>query len=317
MKLCSTIALVVLLLLTAACQKESSRAPSELPEQKAVLPADDSLQESGQMGSGRSSARPRAVAAQGVPSDVPALQQGLNSTQRMVVQTAQITIESDDPSQLQQKLVSIAQAARGFVVTSEFKQGTQPNQLTQTVSVVVRVPPDQFATAMEQIRLAGERVIQEKVSGQDLTEEFIDLEARLKAKIALEAQFIEIMKQARRVQDALDVQKEITEVRTQIEQIEGRKRFIASQAELSTITATIQTPAPVVVATAGGIGANLKDAFGDGVDTAVVIIQGLVRIILVMIPITLLILLPLYLISRLVIRRLNWNAKPSSIVSSQ
>jgi hypothetical protein len=86
-------------------------------------------------------------------------------------------------------------------------------------------------------------VIVESVKGEDVTEEFIDIEARLKTQKALEAQFLEIMKRSNSVEDALNVQTEIARVRGEIEKIEGRKRFLESQASLSTIKIKLQTPA--------------------------------------------------------------------------
>ncbi len=67
------------------------------------------------------------------------------------------------------------------------------------VSLVLRVPATQFNSALEQIRATATRVIMEKTTGQDVTEEFIDLEARIKTQKALELQFLEIMRQAIKV----------------------------------------------------------------------------------------------------------------------
>ena len=75
-------------------------------------------------------------------------------------------------------------------------------------------------------------VIQKTVKGEDVTEEFIDIEARLKAKRALEQQFVEIMKRANSVNDALNVERQLSDVRGEIEKIEGRKRFLENRARL-------------------------------------------------------------------------------------
>ena len=77
-----------------------------------------------------------------------------------------------------------------------------------------------------------------------MTEEYIDLEARLRAQRALEAQFLEIMKTANKVSDALEVQRELANVRSEIERVEGRRRFLENQSSLSTIKVVLQTPAP-------------------------------------------------------------------------
>src|SRR6185369_4830381 len=159
---------------------------------------------------------------------------------RKIIRNGDLTLETGSPTDGLRRITAVAESHGGFVVNSEFTQnpveaGTKPSQ---TVTVIARVPATQFATALEEIRGAGERVISEKISGQDVSEEYLDLEARLRTKKALEAQFLEIMKQARKVQDALDVQSQLADVRTEIERLEGRRRFLENQAALSTITTT-------------------------------------------------------------------------------
>jgi hypothetical protein len=117
------------------------------------------------------------------------------------------------------------------------------------------------------------------------------------------------MKQARKVEDALEVQRELAEVRTEIERLEGRRRFLDNKSSLSTITVTLQTAAPMVTATTSGFGHDLKDAFGDGVDTAVGIVLAVIRAAIILVPIAILIVLPAWLILRRFLRRLSWPRK--------
>ena len=224
---------------------------------------------------------------------------------RKIIRNADLTIESDSPTEGLRKITSIAEGRGGFVVTSEFKQNDSSGQskATQTVTVVARVPSSQFNGALEQIRAAGNRVIQEKVSGQDVSEEYLDLEARIRTKKALEAQFLEIMKQARKVSDALEVQSQLADVRTEIERFEGRRRFLENQSALSTITATLQMPMPLVAATTTGFGHSVKQSFGDAVDTAASIILFVIQAVIVLVPIGLLVGLPVWLVWRVLRRR--------------
>jgi hypothetical protein len=171
---------------------------------------------------------------------------------RKIIRNGELTLETDSPTEGLRKITAAAESHGGFVVTSEFKQNSVPegSKPSQNVTVVARVPASQFSSALEQIRGAGQRVIQEKISGQDVSEEYLDVEARLRNKKALEGQFLEIMKQARKVEDALDVQSQLADVRTEIERLEGRRRFLENQAALSTITTTLQMPQPIIAASA-------------------------------------------------------------------
>lgn len=222
---------------------------------------------------------------------------------RKVIRNANITIETETPADGQRKIVSIAESNGGFVVTSESSQRTLEGQTTpaMVVTVVARVPATQFGAVVDQIRGLGNRVRAEKITGQDVTEEYIDMEARIRTKKALEAQFLEIMKQAHRVSDALEVQSQLADVRTEIERLEGRRRFLENQSSLSTITVTLQPATPLV--NASGFFYNLKRALGDGVDVAAGITLFLVRALIALVPIALLIFLPIGLLLRFLLRR--------------
>src|SRR5205085_10637962 len=154
----------------------------------------------------------------------------------------------------------------GFVITSEAKQreNMDASKRTFDIELVARVPSAEFGPALEEIKKLASNIREAHITSQDVTEEFIDLEARIKTQKALEAQFLEIMKQATRVSDALEVQSQLADVRTEIEKLEGRKRFLENQSSLSHITINLQTPTAMVNTT--GFVYSLKRAFGDGVD---------------------------------------------------
>jgi hypothetical protein len=221
---------------------------------------------------------------------------------RKIIRNANLTLEVASPSEAQPKIVSIAESHQGFIVTSESTQRNAEDKSRPeiTVNLIVRVPASQFNQVMEGIRAVGTRRLQEKVTGQDVTEEFMDLEARIKNQKALELQFIEIMKRAGKVDDALSVQRELAEVRTEIEKLEGRRRFLENQASLSTINVTLQPPTQIVNAT--GFWYSVRTAFSDGVDVAAEIILFLIRAILALTPVLALVVLPLALLAKLGIR---------------
>ena len=222
---------------------------------------------------------------------------------RKILRNGVLVVEVDAPAEAQHKIGTIADTLGGFVVTSESKQHqTADGKQQLEVNLVVRVPAPQFDAAMNQIRATGSRILSEKTVGEDVTEEFIDLEARLKTQTALEQQFLEIMKRARNVEDALSVQRQIAEVRTDIEKLEGRKRFLENRASLSTITVTLSSPGVIVVNTSG-FGRSVREAVSESIELAVAIVLALIRFVIVMVPVVLLIVLPLYFVGRFLYRR--------------
>ena len=224
------------------------------------------------------------------------------NVQRRVIRRGEFTIESDSPTEGARRIGQIAEARGGYVVTSETRQsGDNERQASTTATVTVRVPSEQFAAAIEEIRGAGGRILRENITGQDVTEEYTDLEARIRAKRALEEQFIEIMRQARSISDALQVQQQLGQVRAEIEQMEGRRRLLENQTALSTITVTLQSPGSIV--NTSGFFYNLREAISDGVEFASGVFFALIRIALALLPIALFVFLPIALIVRYLIRR--------------
>jgi len=230
-------------------------------------------------------------------------QASVTVTERKLIRNAEMIIESVNPSETQQKVSLITEAHGGFVVASEAKQRNAEGQLKPetTVTITIRVPAARFDAVVSELRGAGSRVAHDKVTAQDVTEEYIDLEARIRAKQALESQFMEIMKQARTVQDALEVQRQLSDVRAEIERLEGRRRFLENQTSLSTITVTIQPPTQMVSST--GFFYSIKRAFADGLDVAAMITLGLVRVAVALLPVLIFLVLPIILVVRYLIRR--------------
>jgi hypothetical protein len=168
--------------------------------------------------------------------------------------------------------------------------------------MTVRVPAAKFDESLGEIRKAANRVIVETVKGQDVTEEFIDIEARLKTQKALEAQFLEIMKQAKTVEDALNVQSEIAGVRGEIEKVEGRKRFLENQTSFSTIKIQLKSTT-AFSANSAGFFYQLSESVSDGFSAAMNFVLGLINNVIALLPFLIFIVLPIYLVIRYFLRK--------------
>ena len=224
---------------------------------------------------------------------------------RKIIRNAEITIEVPSTTAAQHEVTSIAESHGGFVVTSEAKQreSNDPAQRTLDIKLVVRVPSNQFGRAFDEIKKLAGNTPSENVTSQDVTEDFIDLEARIKTQKALEVQFLEIMRQANKISDALEVQRQIAEVRTDIEKLEGRKRFLENRSSLSTINVNIQTPKPVIAVTESGFRQSLREAVSDSISLASDLVLFFARFLIMMAPVALFVLLPSGLMIRYLWRR--------------
>ena len=216
---------------------------------------------------------------------------------RKIVRNADLDLEAESPESAQQRITSIAEMKGGFVVESQQSMSDIKAANRDIVTMTVRVPAEKFSEALDEIRKTSSRVVSENVKGEDVTEEYIDIEAQLKAKKALEAQFMEIMKRTSRVEEALEVQSELADVRGEIEKIEGRKRFLENKSSLSTIKITLRT-AQVIASSTQGFGGRFVEAYDAGMKVATGFILGLVTLIIAVLPFGLLVGLPTVLVFR-------------------
>ena len=233
-----------------------------------------------------------------------------SSSDRKIIRNAELELEADNPEDSQRLITSIAESNGGFVVESQQSSSEVQSAMRDIVAMTVRVPAEKFSDTLSAIRNVSTRVVVETVKGQDVTEEFIDIEAQLKAKKALELQFMEIMKRANTVDDALSVHSQLADVRSEIERIEGRKRFLENQSAMSTVKIRLQTP-KVFAQSSVGFGGRLAESFSTGADVAVNFVLGLVTFVIAALPFAVFICLPAFVVIRYVWKR-QW--RPQTVV---
>jgi len=150
---------------------------------------------------------------------------------RLIIKTGSFSIVASNVSDAANQITQFAEEKKGIIVSNQvYDMDTAPH-----ATVVIRVPVQSFNEIVSQIKSVGE-VRSESINGQDVTEEFVDLEAQLKNLRATETQFLEIMKRATQIQDILAVQRELMNVRSSIESMEGRMKYLSESADYSTIT---------------------------------------------------------------------------------
>ena len=223
---------------------------------------------------------------------------------RKIVRNAELSIEADDPQEVARRISSLAESRGGYVVTTELLHQADADEAAHppSVSLVVRVPAEVFDPVVDEILRLGNHVQRASRTGQDLTEEYIDLEARLRSEGVLEAQLFELMGRATKVSDAIEVQRQLAEVRTRIEQLEGRRRYIENQSALSTIRVDVE-PRRALLAASPGFARRIREAFADGLQAAVTVMATVVQLAVAVLPLLLLVGLPAFLVWRLGRRR--------------
>ena len=99
----------------------------------------------------------------------------------------------------------------------------------------IRVPEDKFESLFEALTPYAKKIENQSLNLEDVTEQFIDVGTRLKNRKALEARYRELLKQAKNVNDILNIERQLNQVRSEIESQEGRLKYLSNQVDMSTI----------------------------------------------------------------------------------
>ncbi len=150
---------------------------------------------------------------------------------RLIVRTVNFNMLVKDVAGTVESVASIASAMGGFVLSSQVS-GEEERRYG---SISIRVPAEQTDAALAQLRGLAVRVETERSSAQDVTEEYVDLQARLKNLVSTEEQYLSLLKRAETVEDTLKVQRELTSIQGQIEQLKGRLNYLERTSATSLI----------------------------------------------------------------------------------
>lgn len=152
-------------------------------------------------------------------------------TQRFEIKTANLALEVVEVSKAQQESEAIAKAVGGRVQSS---QKSDDEGILASAELTFRVPVQNFETAVNRLRKLG-RVLNDSLTGDDVTAQVVDTEARLKVMKAEEDQYVELLKATKKIGEVLSVKERLSQVRQEIESLDANRKALRSQAAESTI----------------------------------------------------------------------------------
>lgn len=180
--------------------------------------------------------------------------------------------------------------AGGFVQSSNLEG--------KLVGLVVRVPAAELEGFVARLGRLG-RVVGESISGEDVTAEFVDTEGRLRHWRAQETVFLGLMAKARTIGETIEVQRQLSSVQEQIEQLEGRRRLLEDRTAMSTVRLTVAEPGVAVqVEPPAGLAAAWHRAWS----AALAVVGGMLVVTGALVPVGALALVVL-LLARPILRR--------------
>lgn len=145
---------------------------------------------------------------------------------RIIIYNAYYSIECEDIEKTSKYIASLAQSFGGYVVSAG------------TTEVIIRVSSDRFEAALPEVEKAGD-VDSKRIYSDDVTDTYRDTEIRLENKLKARDRYLELLKKAENVNAAVNVERELERLNTEIEEMKGRLKRFSHLAKYSTITVTI------------------------------------------------------------------------------
>ena len=202
----------------------------------------------------------------------------LPATSRQVIRNAELTMVVASPTEAENKISALVEQLGGYIASSEH-QAVSDSDSESRANLSLRVPVAHLEQALREIRKLSVGVSNEKIGSDDVTDEFIDLGAHVANQVALEKQLSTILAQATSVDGALKVHHELTSVRTEIDRLQGRLRFLEGESALAKISVSLapKVKPPQIIAVAPvTFGNTVREAVADSVSVAKSLTSGIV-----------------------------------------
>jgi hypothetical protein len=246
---------------------------------------------------------------------------------RLIIKNAEVTLTVEDTNVAINRITQAVADHGGYIISSEIWFKEFEGEDYKYATITYAVPVDRFEDSLSRLRGLAVKVENETATGQDVTDEYVDLESQLTNLKATRDRIREFLDQAANVEEALKVNDQLKSVEAEIEQVQGRMNYLFDRAAYSTITVHLlpllpeieptptPTPAPTPTPVPWKPGETVKDAGSALVSVSKVLIDLLIWILIVIIPLLLPIALVVWLVWWLINRRNKKQAAESHAIA--
>ncbi|GAA0439964.1 DUF4349 domain-containing protein [Lentibacillus halophilus] len=155
-------------------------------------------------------------------------------TDRKVIYKADLHIEVTNYEEMTADIRKQVNDRGGYIVESSMHDNSTDGSVNGQIKA--RIPQKHFREFVQLVEDGGKKVVNSSISGQDVTEEYVDLESRLESKKVVEKRLLSFMEDAEKTEDLLNVSEDLANVQEEIEQITGRMKYLQNKVDLATVT---------------------------------------------------------------------------------
>ena len=282
MKIKIIILSLCLLLVSLACQRDASRIMGYKGEVALEKPSEGG----------------RAVPAsepQSAPS--PALPQ----EKRKIMTTTDVDVEVKNVREASSQIKTKAQEVGGYVLNQSMWGAGEENSQKQQGAITVRIPPEKLEEMLSFLLKLG-TIKKESTFGQDVTEDYYDIQSRLKNAQRTEETYLELLKNAKAINDILAINKELEISRERIESLQGKINFYNTRVDSVTVNVNLYEP-QTYTALKPNMLTPLKEALSHSLEAIVVSISALIVFLAYFLPWAIILCIVIFIIRKIVRRK--------------
>lgn len=160
-----------------------------------------------------------------------------NVKDRLVVKNSTISLLVNEVANIQKQIIQKAESLGGYMVDSSIES---PEGI-KSGNVTIRIPAKNLNEALEFFRGLAIRVVSENLTGSDVTDQYVDIQARLEILNKTKVKFEEILNKAVNVSEMMEVQRSLINLQDQIDSLKGQENYLVKSAEMAKITVYLST----------------------------------------------------------------------------
>jgi hypothetical protein len=201
---------------------------------------------------------------------------------RMIIRSGTMSIEADNFNETEAKVKQIVSGLNGYVTNSSSQLNAGGKKQG---AITIRVAAERFDALLEELGKIG-KVMNQNISGRDVTEEYMDSDARLKTQRELESRLLKLLaEKTANLTSVVEVEQKLAQVRENIEKTEGRMRFLKDQASYSTLTVSVYEPAILTTSSGGGFFHEIGQGVKRGLTGFTSVVSGIITFVIALSPV--------------------------------
>ncbi|NIK13103.1 DUF4349 domain-containing protein [Alkalibacillus almallahensis] len=225
-----TILILICAIILSACSNDESKSTQQDNRNDAV----EVEQEAGSKEQVQMSEESNTQSSESEPSTNEARD---TSSERMVIYTGRLSIEVPNYDEAHNQLTNKIENLNGYVVASSTRNRDEDHR---SGHIRARIPQESFQDFMNQLDSENIHIVEKSTQGEDVTEQYVDLESRLKSKEAVEQRLLDFLEESDDTESLLEISNDLASVQEEIEQLKGQMEYLENHSAFATVTIEIE-----------------------------------------------------------------------------